>query len=69
MRHDRNSLHSEATINLDVRTVDVARQILYKHTHGMGNLLRLRKCTGGYFLLIPMHMDQQITSNKTIDLG
>jgi len=58
MRHDRNSLHSEATINLDVRTVDVARQILDEHADGMCDFLGLRECARRNSLLVPANIDQ-----------
>jgi len=62
------SLYSKATVNLDVSTVDVARQVLDEHVDDMCDFLGLRKGAGWDLLLVTTHTYQQLASNKTADL-
>jgi hypothetical protein len=51
---------SEAAINSDISTIDIARQILDKHADRMCNLFWLRKRAGWNQLLVPMHSIQYL---------
>jgi hypothetical protein len=46
-------LYGEATINLDVSTVDVARQVLDEHVNNMRNFFWFRKGACWDSLLVP----------------
>jgi hypothetical protein len=51
-------LYSETTVNLDIRAVDVARQVLDEHADDMCDFLGLRKGACWDLLLVPAHKDQ-----------
>jgi hypothetical protein len=49
---------SEAAINSDISTIDIARQILDKHADRMCNLFWLSKRAGWNQLLVPVNSSQ-----------